>query len=144
MASMIFIIVLVVLAIFAPILSPYDHSTVNFAAMDNSPSSEHWFGTDNLGRDLWARVWMGARVSLFIAFIAALVQSTVGIIIGGVSGFFGGKVDMFLMRFSDIVDSIPLLVYVILIMMIMGSGMAPIIIAFALTGWIRMARLVRG
>ena len=144
MASMIFIIVLVVLAIFAPILSPYDHSTVNFAAMDNSPSSEHWFGTDNLGRDLWARVWMGARVSLFIAFIAALVQSTVGIIIGGVSGFFGGKVDMFLMRFYDIVDSIPLLVYVILIMMIMGSGMAPIIIAFALTGWIRMARLVRG
>ena len=144
MASMIFIILLAVLAIVAPMVSPYSHATLDYAAMNQSPSAEHWFGTDNLGRDMWARVWMGARVSLFIAFVAALVQSTVGIIIGGISGFFGGKVDMFLMRLSDIVDSIPLLVYVILIMMIMGSGMAPIIIAFALTGWIRMARLVRG
>ncbi|MFR2965037.1 MAG: ABC transporter permease [Anaerovoracaceae bacterium] len=144
MASMIFIILLAVLAIVAPMVSPYSHATLDYAAMNQSPSAEHWFGTDNLGRDMWARVWMGARVSLFIAFVAALVQSTVGIIIGGISGFFGGKVDMFLMRLSDIVDSIPLLVYVILIMMLMGSGMAPIIIAFALTGWIRMARLVRG
>lgn len=144
MASMIFIILLAVLAIVAPMVSPYSHATLDYEAMNQSPSAEHWFGTDNLGRDMWARVWMGARVSLFIAFVAALVQSTVGIIIGGISGFFGGKVDMFLMRLSDIVDSIPLLVYVILIMMIMGSGMAPIIIAFALTGWIRMARLVRG
>lgn len=144
MASMIFIILLAVLAIVAPMVSPYSHATLDYEAMNQSPSAEHWFGTDNLGRDMWARVWMGARVSLFIAFVAALVQSTMGIIIGGISGFFGGKVDMFLMRLSDIVDSIPLLVYVILIMMIMGSGMAPIIIAFALTGWIRMARLVRG
>ena len=144
MASMIFIILLAVLAIVAPMVSPYSHATLDYAAMNQSPSAEHWFGTDNLGRDMWARVWMGARVSLFIAFVAALVQSTGGIIIGGISGFFGGKVDMIMMRWSDIVDSIPLLVYVILIMMIMGSGMAPIIKAFALTGWIRMARLVRG
>lgn len=144
MASMIFIILLTLMAIIAPMVSPYTHDAVNFSAMDNGPSAEHWFGTDNLGRDMWARVWMGARVSLFIALVAAIVQSTVGIIIGGISGYFGGKVDLFLMRFSDIVDSIPFLVYVILIMMIMGSGMAPIIIAFALTGWIRMARLVRG
>lgn len=144
MLSMCFILLLAVVAVVAPMASSGSHADVDFAAMNEEPSAEHWFGTDNLGRDLWLRTWMGARVSLFIALIAALVQSTIGIVIGGISGFFGGKVDTFLMRASDIIDSIPFLVYVILIMMIMGSGMAPIIIAFALTGWIRMARLVRG
>ncbi len=144
MASLLFILVLTAFAIVAPMMSSSTHSDVDFGVMNQGPSAEHWFGTDNLGRDLWCRVWMGARVSLFIALVAAVVQSTIGIIIGGVSGFFGGKIDLFLMRASDIIDSIPFLVYVILIMMIMGSGMAPIIIAFALTGWIRMARLVRG
>lgn len=144
MASLLFILVLTIFAIAAPMISSATHSDVDFSAMNQGPSSKHWFGTDNLGRDLWCRVWMGARVSLFIALVAAVVQSTIGIVIGGVSGFFGGKIDLFLMRASDIIDSIPFLVYVILIMMIMGSGMAPIIIAFALTGWIRMARLVRG
>ena len=144
MASLLFILVLTAFAIVAPMMSSSTHSDVDFGVMNQGPSAEHWFGTDNLVRDLWCRVWMGARVSLFIALVAAVVQSTIGIIIGGVSGFFGGKIDLFLMRASDIIDSIPFLVYVILIMMIMGSGMAPIIIAFALTGWIRMARLVRG
>ena len=144
MASLLFILVLTAFAIVAPMMSSSTHSDVDFGVMNQGLSAEHWFGTDNLGRDLWCRVWMGARVSLFIALVAAVVQSTIGIIIGGVSGFFGGKIDLFLMRASDIIDSIPFLVYVILIMMIMGSGMAPIIIAFALTGWIRMARLVRG
>ncbi len=144
MASLLFILVLTAFAIVAPMMSSSTHSDVDFGVMNQGPSAEHWFGTDNLGRDSWCRVWMGARVSLFIALVAAVVQSTIGIIIGGVSGFFGGKIDLFLMRASDIIDSIPFLVYVILIMMIMGSGMAPIIIAFALTGWIRMARLVRG
>lgn len=144
MASLLFILVLTAFAIVAPMMSSSTHSDVDFGVMNQGLSAEHWFGTDNLGRDLWCRVWMGARVSLFIALVAAVVQSTIGIITGGVSGFFGGKIDLFLMRASDIIDSIPFLVYVILIMMIMGSGMAPIIIAFALTGWIRMARLVRG
>ena len=106
----------------------------------------------------WKGILVGSIITVFIqsssatsaiaiGFVRAGLMSleqSIGIIIGGVSGFFGGKIDLFLMRASDIIDSIPFLVYVILIMMIMGSGMAPIIIAFALTGWIRMARLVRG
>lgn len=144
MACMAFIILLTICAIVMPMLSPFNHEDVNLLNMNKAPDSEHWFGTDNLGRDLWCRVWMGARVSLLIAFIAALVQSTIGIIIGGVSGFFGGKIDTFIMRATDIIDSIPFLIYVTLTMMVLGSGMVPIIIAFALTGWIRMARLVRG
>lgn len=143
-ACIIFIVLLTFCAIVMPILSPYNYEDVDFAVMNQSPSREHIFGTDSLGRDLWCRVWIGARVSLAIALIAAIVQSTVGILIGGISGFFGGKVDTFIMRAADVIDSIPFLIYVTLAMMIMGSGIIPIIVAFALTGWIRMARLVRG
>ena len=102
MASLLFILVLTAFAIVAPMMSSSTHSDVDFGVMNQGLSAEHWFGTDNLGRDLWCRVWMGARVSLFIALVAAVVQSTIGIIIGGVSGFFGGKIDLFLMRASDI------------------------------------------
>lgn len=143
-ACMIFLIVLTICAIILPMLSPYNDRDVNMLIMNQAPDGDHIFGTDNLGRDLWCRVWMGARVSLLIALIAALVQSTIGIIIGGISGYFGGKVDTFIMRASDVIDSVPFLIYVTLAMVILGSGMVPIIIAFALTGWIRMARLVRG
>ena len=86
----------------------------------------------------------GARVSLFIGLVAALVQTFIGVVLGGVAGYFGGTVDMVLMRAVDILDTIPFLIYVILIMMVLGSGLVPIIIAFAITGWLSMARLVRG
>lgn len=143
-ACIIFLVLLIACAIIMPMISRHNHSSVNISIMNQSPNSEHIFGTDDLGRDLWCRMWVGARISLLVAFIAALVQSTVGVIIGGISGFFGGKLDQILMRATDIIDSIPMLIYVTLIMMVLGSGIGPIIIAFALTGWIRMARLVRG
>lgn len=144
MLGFIIIILLTVAAVIAPAVSRYNHEDINLTNTNKAPNSEHVFGTDNVGRDLWCRVWMGARVSLFIALVAAVVQTTIGIVIGGISGFFGGKLDTFIMRASDIIDSIPFLIYVIIIMMILGSGMMPIIVAFAVTGWIGMARLVRG
>lgn len=143
-ACMIFICVLTVCAIVMPMISPFNHEDIAFDHTNQWPDSEHIFGTDHLGRDLWCRVWVGARVSLLIALIAALVQSTIGIIIGGISGFFGGKIDTIIMRAADVIDSVPFLIYVTLAMMLMGSGIVPIIVAFAVTGWIRMARLVRG
>ena len=143
-ACMVFLIILTCCAIILPMLSRYNDRDVNMLLMNQAPSMEHLFGTDDLGRDLWCRVWMGARVSLLIALIAAVVQATIGIIVGGISGFFGGKIDTIIMRASDIIDSVPFLIYVTLAMVVLGSGMIPIIIAFALTGWIRMARLVRG
>ena len=143
-ACMVFLVILTLCAIILPMLSRYNDRDVNMMLMNQAPSMEHIFGTDDLGRDLWCRVWMGARVSLLIALIAAVVQATIGIIVGGVSGFFGGKIDTLIMRASDIIDSVPFLIYVTLAMVVLGSGMIPIIIAFALTGWIRMARLVRG
>lgn len=104
----------------------------------------HIFGTDTLGRDLWTRVWMGGRVSLTIAVTSALIDFVLGCIYGGISGYFGGTVDIIMMRILEIINGIPYLIIVILLMMIMPPGMMTIIIAYSLVGWIPMARLVRG
>jgi oligopeptide transport system permease protein len=144
MAGMIIIIIFTIMAIIGPYMVKFTYNTNNLDLMHQPPGKVHWFGTDALGRDIWARVWMGARVSLFIGLAAAVIESIMGIIVGGFSGYMGGKIDMFIMRFVDIMIAIPELIFIILIMVIVGSGILPIIIAFAITGWLRMARLVRG
>ena len=137
------IFVLVVFALIGPGMVDYNYEDVDLMNINKGPSAAHWFGTDSLGRDLWARVWIGARVSLLIALVAAVIQVVMGIVIGGVAGYFGGWIDTIIMRVNDIMYAIPFLIYVILIMMIIGSGIGPIIIALALTGWNQMALLVR-
>jgi oligopeptide transport system permease protein len=102
------------------------------------------FGTDTLGRDIFVRNLYGARISLLIALVATLVQFFIGVIYGGVSGYVGGRVDNFMMRVVDIVDTIPLMLYVILLMVVLGAGLMTIIIALGSVYWVRMARLVRG
>jgi oligopeptide transport system permease protein len=104
----------------------------------------YWFGTDNLGRDIFVRNLYGARISLLIALVATLVQFFIGVIYGGVSGYVGGRVDNYMMRVVDIVDTIPLMLYVILLMVVLGAGLMTIIIALGSVYWVRMARLVRG
>jgi len=143
-AAVLIISLYVVMALVGPMLVPYDYNTTNLTDYNKSFSVEHWFGTDALGRDLWARVWVGARVSLMIGLVAAVIQTTIGVCIGGLSGYLGGNFDLFLMRVIDILNAVPFLIFVILIMMIFGSGVIPIILAFAITGWIQMARVVRG
>lgn len=138
------ILLMTSLAVFAPILSPYSYSYQDLAIINQSPSAAHWFGTDSLGRDIWVRVWVGARVSLAVGIFGSVIPSLLGIIIGGISGYFGGKIDMIIMRLIDIVMCIPGMIYVILIMLYVGSGPAAIVLAFALTGWMGMARSVRG
>ena len=146
--------VLIVMAIVGPFLSPYNYRTTDVASVSDKlaevgrealgPDREHWFGVDTLGRDLWARVWMGTRYSLMIGFVAAIVQAIIGVMVGCVSGYCGGMVDVVIMRIVDILDSIPYLIYVIIIMIIFGSGLLPIMLALTLTGWLSMARMVRG
>ncbi|WP_010267984.1 ABC transporter permease [Paenibacillus senegalensis] len=138
------IVLMVFFAIFGPMMTPYRYNDTNLTNINAPMSAEHWFGTDNLGRDLWARVWMGARVSLIVGVLGAVVPSLIGIIIGGISGYFGGRLDMLIMRFIDICICIPQLIYVILIMIYFGSGPGPIIAAFAITGWMSSARNIRG
>ena len=136
--------VLFVMSFVGPLMVPYGYSSSDLLSSNQTPSATHWFGTDNLGRDLWARVWMGGRISFFVGIVAALSQGLIGITVGSVAGYVGGKLDMLIMRFIDIMIAIPYLIIVILIMVVLGSGVIPIIVAFAITGWLNMARLVRG
>jgi oligopeptide transport system permease protein len=102
------------------------------------------FGTDRLGRDLLTRLMYGARISLTVAFIAAFINLVIGIIYGGISGYFGGNIDIVMMRIVDIISTIPLTLYVILIMVILNSGFVSIIVALSSVYWVNMARVVRG
>ena len=102
------------------------------------------FGTDGLGRDILTRLMYGTRVSLMVAFIAVIVNMVIGIIFGGISGYAGGATDVVMMRIVDIISTIPLTLYVILIMVLMGSGLQSIIVALGTTYWVGMARVVRG
>lgn len=142
--GLILILVYIVLAIVGPYMLPYEYTTTDASNNNMSFSKEHWFGTDKLGRDLWVRVWMGARVSLTIGFSAAILNATIGVIIGGIAGYYGGIVDMVIMRVIDVLYGIPYIIVAILVMMVLGSGMKSLIIAMIIVGWIGSARFIRG
>ncbi|AKO91313.1 ABC transporter permease [Priestia filamentosa] len=144
MFGTVLIILLLVMAIFAPIFSKYDYETTNLLNTNQPPSSEHWFGTDDLGRDIFVRTWEGARISLFIGLAAAFIDLIIGVIWGSIAGFRGGKTDEAMMRIADILWAIPYLLMVVLLMVILDKGLLPMIIAMSITGWINMARIVRG
>jgi oligopeptide transport system permease protein len=116
----------------------------NEAADKTVWNKTYWFGTDTLGRDIFVRNLYGARISLLIALMATAVQFFIGVVYGGVSGYVGGRVDNLMMRIVDLIDTIPLLLYVILLMVVLGAGLMTIMIALGSVYWVRMARLVRG
>ena len=143
--GLIFIILITLCAIFVPWFSKYDYATNNLLATNELPSMAHWFGTDQLGRDIFVRVMYGARYSLVIGFAASILNLLIGIIYGGVAGFVGGKVDNLMMRVVDVIYSIPMTIYVILLMVIFEKGgLFNIIVALSVSYWIGMARIVRG
>ncbi len=156
MLCVVIILVLTVMSIFAPMMSPFDyreqhynHTNAPMGTICNESGTAgeghiHFFGTDTLGRDIFTRIWMGGRISLTIAVVSALVDLVIGSIYGGISGYFGGTLDIIMMRLLEIINGIPYLIIVILLMMVMRPGMMTIIIAYSLVGWIPMARLVRG
>ena len=152
-----FIIVLLILScIIVPFFSPFESreqhlGEVNKGFMTVCTDSRyegqhhvHYFGTDNLGRDLFLRAFEGGRVSLMIAFAAVFVNLIVGLIYGGISGYVGGAVDTIMMRIVEIVNGIPYLIVVILLMMVLPKGIFTMVVAYGITGWTGMARLVRG
>jgi len=134
----------IIMAIFVPLLSVTDYRAIDDTQIDAPPSAEHWFGTDTLGRDMWTRIWVGARVSLSIGILAASINAVIGVVIGGISGYFGGRLDMAIMRLLDVVSGIPYLIVAILVMVMLGEGIAPLIVAMIAIGWVGSARLVRG
>lgn len=112
-------------------------------AYNGVPDDYYWFGTDNVGRDLFSRIWMGTRVSLILAFAVALINLTVGLIVGSIAGYYGGWVDFFLQRIMEILNNIPQLPLAILLIMLFGAGLKSLMLCFVLTGWVRMAYSVR-
>lgn len=143
MIGLIFLVIMVVMAIFVPILSKYGFDDQNIALKNAMPSLDHPFGTDKLGRDIFVRVMYGGRISLSIAFASAFICLIIGVLYGGIAGYVGGKVDMVMMRIVDILDSIPTLLYVILILMIFGNTIPAMLFAICFTSWVGMARQVR-
>lgn len=144
MSGFVFIVLLILLAIFGPIFSPYDANLGVLSEQYQGPSVEHWFGTDNAGRDVFTRTWQGARISLFVGFMAALIDVTIGILWGGISGYKGGRTDNIMMRIIEVLYGIPYLLVVILLLVVLGPSLMTIIIALTVTGWVGMARIVRG
>lgn len=142
--GVIIIILLVIMAFIGTPISGESYDKTNLMNANKSPTLDHWFGTDNLGRDVFARTWYGAKISLFIGLMASLIDLVIGVIWGAIAGFYGGKVDEYLMRIADILYGVPYLLVVILLMVIMPKGLWTMIIAMTITGWISMARIVRG
>jgi len=168
--SLIIIATIVVMAIVAPMISPYAYDDVqtqynnlppripgleqigifdgtsdgvDLYAQKGASDQYHFFGTDSLGRDIWTRVWRGTRISLTIALWAVVIDVFIGVAYGLISGYFGGKVDIVLQRITEVLSSIPQLVIVTLMLVVMKPGLQNIIVALIITGWIDMSRIVR-
>ncbi|WP_232696914.1 ABC transporter permease [Brevibacillus daliensis] len=144
MAGLIIILLMALGSMVGPFMTDYSYSKQALINSNQAPSAEHWFGTDDLGRDMFARIWAGAKISLFIGLVATLIDVVIGIIYGGFAGYLGGRIDNFMMRIVEILYGIPYLLMVILLMVVMGPGLLTIIVALSATGWIGMARTVRG
>ena len=136
---------MVFFVVFGPMMNEFNYYSNDYSCTNQAPNMVHWFGTDNLGRDLWTRVWEGGRISLLIAIFATLIPEAIGMTIGGISGYIGGKLDMFIMRVIDVLMGIPSLIYMILLMIVLGKGNAmTLVIAISITGWMGSARSTRG
>lgn len=140
--SILFILCLVSLV--APMLSKYTFAQQDYSAVGLPPNAQHWFGTDDLGRDLWTRVWIGGRVSLFIGFVAVLLDMMIGVLFGGVSGYLGGWVDDIMQRVIELMYGIPSLLLTMLLVVVLKPGLGSILVAMTISNWVGMARLVRG
>jgi oligopeptide transport system permease protein len=139
-----FVIFIALAAIFGPMLSRYSYTAQNLSNGNIGPGASHWFGTDKFGRDLFVRVLEGARISLTIGLVASILSIFIGVIYGGISGYFGGIVDNIMMRIVEAIYAIPMTIYVILIMIVLKPGLISIILALTISFWVTMARIVRG
>lgn len=134
---------IVLLAVLAPVLSSHNPTQQDLTNVLAAPSSRHWLGTDELGRDVWARLLYGARVDLRVAFLAVLFPFVFGTVLGALAGYVGGWVDSVVMRVADIVVAFPFYVLVLLLVFVMGPGVRSIVIAITAVSWVSYARIVR-
>lgn len=142
--SGIYILALILIALATPFIAPYDFFATDFSTITQPPNMAHWFGTDTLGRDLLTRCMYGLRVSLTIGVVATSVSFVIGVTYGAISGYFGGKVDEAMMRFVDIMYSLPYMFFVIILMAVFGRNFVILFVALGAVQWLTMARIVRG
>ena len=135
---------LILIAVFAPVLSPYDPITQNLTERLLPPGTiGHWMGTDDFGRDIWTRILFGSRITLYIVLLVILTAPVVGLIIGTVAGYFGGWTDQILMRITDIFLAFPKLILALALVAVLGRGLENAVLAIALTSWPPYARVAR-
>jgi len=151
LASLFVLVLMVAISFIGPYLTPWDYETVDWALLGNAtlmgaPSIEngHYFGTDDLGRDQFSRVMIGTRISLMVGIIGTLVAVFVGVLYGAVSGYFGGRIDNVMMRFVDILMSIPYMFILIILFVMFGRSIYLLFVGLGLFAWMDMARIVRG
>jgi oligopeptide transport system permease protein len=137
------VILLILVAIFADVIAPYSYQEQNLALGASPPSSDHWLGTDTLGRDLFTRILYGSRVSLMVGVLATSVALTIGVTWGMISGYLGGRVDMLMMRIVDILYALPFTIFIILLMVVFGRNIYLLFFAIGAVEWLTMARIVR-
>jgi peptide/nickel transport system permease protein len=140
--ALIFLFLIIFVSIFA-FLSPYDPNKVDVLNVLQKPNNQHLFGTDELGRDYLTRALYGGRVSLIVGILAMLISTSIGVLVGTVSGYFGGKIDNFLMRTVDIISSIPWMILVTVVSIYLTPGLKAIILVIGLFTWMSTARMVR-
>lgn len=137
------LILLTLLVVVGPWISPYSESGLDTYKSFEKPSVSHWLGRDDLGRDLLTRVFYGGRISLAVGFMGAVLSLVIGVGVGGLAGLLGGKIETVIMRLIDFLYGIPLLLIVISLMVVLGQGLANVFIALGLVYWLGMARIVR-
>lgn len=144
LGAAILLLLIVMYTIFAPMFSGWDFTEIDTTCRNQGPSIQHWFGTDSLGRDLFTRVAVGGRVSIAIGICGAFIVAVIGCIYGGLAAYFGGRIDMVMMRVVDILSSVPNLLLVILLSVVLdSSSIGTLLFAMTITSWCPVARIVR-
>ncbi|GIT61405.1 MAG: peptide ABC transporter permease [Gammaproteobacteria bacterium] len=139
----IYILLLIVLAIFTPLIAPYDYAYQDLNLGPSGPSAEHLLGTDTLGRDLLTRMMYGSRISLMVGFLATMVALVIGVLWGTIAGFAGGRTDAIMMRIVDVLYGIPFIILIILLMVMFGRNLVLLFMAIGAVEWLTMSRIVR-
>lgn len=144
MACLGIVIILCLVALFAPWIAPYDPDAQVLTERLMPPSAQHWFGTDDLGRDIFSRIVYGCRISLSVGVVSQIITTVIGYTMGVCAGYFGGKVDAVISFIIQVFSSFPFLLFAIAIMFVLGPGLVNLYLALGLLGWASTARLIRG
>jgi peptide/nickel transport system permease protein len=143
LSGAVLILCILILALLAPLIAPYDPDTINVKAILLAPSSAHWMGTDGLGRDVWSRMLFGARISLLVGLVAVSISTVIGIMLGALAGYYKGWVDTIIMRLVDIMLSIPSFFLILAVIAFLTPSIVNIMIVIGLTSWMGVTRMVR-